>query len=344
MPLRTWRKLKGAEVLGLSLTELLLLLTFALLLVMSIFFKDLRATSAVRDDLPRIARSADEISKKADEVSQTYFGEELDNVTSGDIGDQIDQGNEVLNRFLDEATGEAAGEVLGRRKLPDVWTTLVRAEADADELAKLKKERDRLMRELKERESLVEQLTKSIADKDRTLAALLTESTAEKQMLIDENKKIANALDLVQAAMKEAGANDPGEFVGICHDNRGQLKNLQRRCGLEMPPCWATAEGRIEFAYLVTVRSTDLLVEPTWPPHRSSQRASINAPAIDTSTEMSLPKFRSSMRPFYDWGRFANPECRFSVKVRDGTGETEKKAWQDGLDTVESIFYKRIVK
>ena len=344
MPLRTWRKLKGAEVLGLSLTELLLLLTFALLLVMSLFFKDLKATSAFKGDVPRIARSADEISEKADNVSQAYFGEELDDVPSGDIGEQIDQGNEVLTRLLDEARGDIAGEVLDRRKLPDVWTTLVRAEADADELAKLKKERDRLMRELKERESLVEQLTKSIADKDRTLAALLTESTAEKQMLIDENKKIANAFHLVQAAMKEAGANDPGEFVGICHDNRGQLKNLQRRCGLEMPPCWATAEGRIEYAYLVTVRSTDLLVEPTWPPHRSSQLASINAPAIDTSTEMSLPKFRSSMRPFYDWGRSANPGCRFSVRVRDGTGETEKKAWQDGLDAVESIFYKRIVK
>ena len=81
MPLRTWRKLKGAEVLGLTLTELLLLLTFALLLVMSIFFKELRATSALRDDLPKIARSADEISKKADEVSQAYFGEELDDAT-----------------------------------------------------------------------------------------------------------------------------------------------------------------------------------------------------------------------------------------------------------------------
>ncbi len=50
------------------------------------------------------------------------------------------------------------------------------------------------------------------------------------------------------------------------------------------------------------------------------------------------------MRPFYDWGRSADIECRFYVTVRYGTGETEKKAWQDGLNTVESIFYKRIVK
>ena len=166
---------------------------------------------------------------------------------------------------------------------------------------------------------------------------------AEKQRLLDEIEKLNSALGVIQSAMKVAGAVNPGEFVGICQDNMGQLKNMQRRCGLEMPPCWVTPEGQIEYTFSITVRSATLHVEPTWPPHRFSQLKSISAPTINTSTVMSLPEFSSGMRPFYDFGRSSDPECRFFVRVRDGTGVAEKKAWQDGLDVVESIFYKRIV-
>ena len=59
--------------------------------------------------------------------------------------------------------------MLQRHKLPKIWTILVRAEADADEVIRLRKEVARLKEEIKEKDSLI-------------------------QKLLDESKKLANAV------------------------------------------------------------------------------------------------------------------------------------------------------
>jgi len=79
------------------------------------------------------------------------------------------EGNDTLSAFLAQANGPEAGEVLQRHKLPKIWTILVRAEADADEVIRLRKEVARLKEEIKEKDSLI-------------------------QKLLDESKKLANAV------------------------------------------------------------------------------------------------------------------------------------------------------
>ena len=90
-----------------------------------------------------------------------------------------------------------ADKVLDRRKLPEVWTALVRAEADADELNRVKRELEQLKKELKEKELLTAEQAEKLNKMYQDLAALqektrdpeqLREELKEKELLIAEQK------------------------------------------------------------------------------------------------------------------------------------------------------------
>ena len=305
---RSWKTVKGSEIVGLSLTELIMLITFALLLVMTIFYRDTKAAQALTENYDSIERAAKQLSENARTVHNVYFGKSVAPEPASNIQGNLQNGSDALERLVEEAETDGGKKGLKGRTLPEVWTVLVRAEADAEELAKLR------------------------------------EKLAETDKLRSKNKELVRSLDAIETAMRDAGVKQPSELVRRLTELTGQMANLQRRSkGIGDPPCWVSPKGKIEFTYIVTVLDTGFRVEADWPVHRSGILKKIGAPEIIGPTSMTHSEFRSRMRVLDKYGKNSDPKCRFFVKVLDGTGASRKAAWRSGLRVVEGYFYKKFL-
>ncbi len=322
----SWKKVKGSEIVGLSLTELIMLITFALLLVMTIFYRETKAAQALTENYDSIERAAKQLSENARTVHNVYFGKSVAPEPASNIQGNLQNGSDALERLVEEAETDGGKKALKGRTLPEVWTVLVRAEADAEELAKL-------------REKLA-QLEVLQADREKRVNRLTTETDELRR----KNKELGRSLDDIENAMRDAGVKQPRELARRLTDLTGQMANLQRRSkGIGDPPCWVSREGDIEYTYIVRVLDTGLRVEADWPVHRSGILKKIGAPEITGPTSMTQSEFRSRMRVLYEYGQNSDPKCRFFVKVLDETGASQKAAWRSGLKVVEGYFYKRFL-
>ena len=58
-------------------------------------------------------------------------------------------------------------------------------------------------------------------------------------------------------------------------DIKGQLENVRKKLqqakgGNERPPCWADSEGRTEYLFAITLKEEGILIAPAWPAYRES--------------------------------------------------------------------------
>ena len=142
---------------------------------------------------------------------------------------------------------------------------------------------------------------------------------------------------------------DLPKIVKLAKRNRdleGMVINLRNRgTGRDHPPCWINAQGEIEFTYEVKVEESEFTIRLILPEYRIEDLIQIsNDPTIRQLGKMRRPEFTKKMRPFFSYGRSANPQCRFWVKVIDNTGPTSKDLWKSGLATIEGFFYKELRK
>ena len=291
-----WKKIRGSEILGLSLTELLMLITFALLLVMAIFFRDLQAALSVSEGIEPIMRAATEHAKKSREVMEIYFGIKTPPLSSPSPADQFALSDTALSALISEAEKPEAQKHLRQHKLPEIWSELTNARRSAEEA---KTQAQELQEKLDQFEQELAGLAKNIPELEK------------------RNRNL-----------------------------EGMVKNLKNRgTGRDHPPCWTTPQGEIEFTYEVRVGESEFTIRPILPEYRIADLIQVsNDSTLRQSRQMARPEFRKKMRPFFDYGSSANPQCRFWVKVVDDTGPASKDAWKSGLAIVERFFYKELRK
>ena len=190
-------------------------------------------------------------------------------------------------------------------------------------------------------------------------------SDRQKQQALEEKEK-AKAADEINGllngsasfnknnAERESGY-DPKSLPGkvkSCIDEKqrlqGQVANVEKRYGgggTVFPPCWVTTNAGTEFVFDVDLLSNPdggrLVIHDNKVPGHDDERARIfgevqfNQPLTDSD-------FLSETRQFYDFGTKQHPECRFFVRVNDGTGPQDKSTFKELLLTVEQNFYKAL--
>lgn len=127
-------------------------------------------------------------------------------------------------------------------------------------------------------------------------------------------------------------------------NSRGQAQACFRRLGngLDHPPCWATPSGRPEYAYEVILRTSSVMVEPVWPDHRVREARATPGMLRLGAGEMSYAEFARRAIPVFQWSARQEPECRHFVRIRDEV-DGGKEAYKENLETVERFFYKLLV-
>lgn len=155
------------------------------------------------------------------------------------------------------------------------------------------------------------------------------------------------------AAGLEANGLSPAERVlaeteRLDRENRelrAQLANLMRRSGgtgVDHPPCWADADGRIEYAFEATLHTGRVDLRPVWPSHRDRDARGIPGMTVAAGQWMTFAEFRRRAEPILRWSRQQEPSCRHFVRIRDRV-DGGKEAFKTGLLTVEDYFYKLLV-
>jgi hypothetical protein len=154
------------------------------------------------------------------------------------------------------------------------------------------------------------------------------------------------AADAAEAA--DAAASGPHAAHGIDglrRDNadlRGQVAflngRLNARGGLDFPPCWADAQGKVEFLFAIELRPDQVVVTPAWPARRDADARALPGLAAVLGTPMTLAGFPSRMKPLQDWSRRHDPECRHYVQLRSTIADAVRS--DRARLMVEDVFYK----
>ncbi len=195
----------------------------------------------------------------------------------------------------------------------------------------------------------------------RELKSIKSELTEAKELVSEYEevlegaspKEVAEALEeaiTIKSILEQFGDKHAEQILKEYADlqiekNRldGQLANAQKKMesmgkGNEMPSCWATADGTVEYIYEVAVTSGGMTVRETILAHRKVDRGSLPVSMISLGQEVSETKFKTMVRPLYNWS--VDKRCRFYVKVYDLTGPTVKELYKQRLKTVVGNFYR----
>ena len=318
---KSWKKLKSSEVVGLSLSELLMLTTFLLLVVMMIFYRkycDLREFNA---DVLGFTSMISEIDKSAGKVDKMMFQDQAEPQGAEGVGEQLESIKNLVEKLREETDREAAREVLKEHSLPEVWEELVSVR---EELAGVKRELETIMKSGKDLQNLAEELSRIVRRNDE-----LEKRNAVLETRIAEYERMVARTD----------AESFEELVSRFETIQGQMKNLQKRAGLDAPPCWVDSEGGLQYTFKVTILDNKLKVERIWPQSRTDEIRKLGLPVEGYPLYMEHSEFRNRMRGFYDKGR--RQGCRYFVELDENVNT--KSALKQGQRLVEGYFYVRRV-
>jgi uncharacterized coiled-coil protein SlyX len=308
------------DVFNISVTELLLIIMFSLLVAMVLL------NSTLQEEVEANKETFDEFTRLTEQLigvnNKLGLGTPAEAPISMELNEAVAQMQALVKALKLSVESAEAAQVLAKMKLDDVWTSLTKVnDLDIDvpgllsSLNKLNEELEACLAEKNALSAQLEELAKKVAEQDAVIASLQEELAAAQ-----------DALDQVKS--------DNENLIG-------QVENLSN--GLEFPPCWATPEGKAQYTYLVTVMDDSLILDSIYPAERRQEYLEL-MPTDFNEQSLSLDEFKNVLKIFYSTAVASIPECRFFVQVKDATSSNSKKEYKQGLKTVESIFYKYLLQ
>lgn len=308
------------DIFSISVTELLLIIMFALLIVMILLNSELKSEV---DEHKNVVQQFDEFTKELEHVTQSLGLTTIpQKPASLELNEAVAQMQALVKALKASVESEAAKEVLAKMKLDDVWTSLTKVSED---------------------NLNIPSLLATLKEVNEELQKCLEELNDTKEQLLEAKEQIAQALNEKGDVEKELQEYE-SELVKVKTENQnliGQVENLSN--GLEFPPCWASPEGKPQYTYLVTVQDDNLLVSSTYPEERKEEYFALMASDYEGKS-FTLDEFATTFQIFYTDATKSVPECRYFVKVQDATSPDSKREYKTGLKVVESIFYKYLMQ
>jgi hypothetical protein len=197
---------------------------------------------------------------------------------------------------------------------------------------------DDLFRELRLQQVHIEELETQLAEMKKQDAAI---KALEKVLASQPDSARDPKTVLRDLAMRASDAEREQRRL------QGELANLQKKLvaagyGTEMPPCWVTQGGTIEYIFDISLTSNGIVVHDNALPDHAEDEKRL-APQMMFDSVLVRDEFLRATQGLYDWSRGQHPECRFFVRVFDRTKSGEKAIYKGELQTVEGHFYKLLV-
>jgi len=308
------------DVFNISVTELLLIIMFSLLVAMvllnSTLQKEVEAKKETFEEFTQLTQQLIDVNNKLGLESPVI------KPASIELSAAIAQMQALVKALKHSVESEEAAQVLAKMKLDDVWTSLTKANnSDIDVPV--------LLATLNEVNKELEACLLKKGKLDAQLKKLANKSTEQAAEIDDLHNKLSES----QNAFDQAKSENENLI--------GQVENLSN--GLEFPPCWATPEGKAQYTYLVTVLDDSLVLNSIYPDERRGEYLKLMTSDFNAQP-LFLDEFKKTLNTFYTTAVARVPECRFFVQVKDATSSDSKKEYKQGLKTVESIFYKYLLQ
>lgn len=313
---------KRGLVLGLTMAEIVMLVLFTLLMVLT----------AV------IVRERDELAEKDRLIAELEGTVEVDPEDLKTVA--------VLKEYW-ETYGPK------NQSFRDYFSELVlqvqqldRLRAELEQLVELNRELAGEARLAEERSRRIHELERALGESKTRLAEVESwiEALAEAGLdpaSPDGREKLEAALTVLESL--EGTGQGAGDFIAElaelrreAGDLRGKLVYYKRRYG--QTPCWHDDEWSIDYTFEVKLTSAGYLLRAVDQPRHQDHPIMPMVARVTTGREIPPAQFIGETMPLYVWSQ--KHDCRFFVIVYDGTAEHEKRIFKERFGILEGHFYK----
>lgn len=352
---------KSDQIFQLSLTEIAFILVFILMFLLgSMVFlahkenEDLKETLKSLGNFEQKKADIDKATKLLEEIA----GKDISNpeeviknlVDSANAQEEItklkklivDQDTKItalseIQKAIDAAKGLGDGALVQEQiekalTLSKELKEQLQARLEKPEDKALLEDIDRVAEKAKELVAGVEKLEKYFKE-DLLLAGLPGEMPEQKlESLVREYREFD--------ALKKDGSN-PILVKKENSDLKGQIQFLKNKLeangGMDFPPCWADANGKVQMLLTVELHENDLNVSSAWPDSREADAKALpNISAVMATPTTDYPSFLRAVKPISDLSRQLN--CRHYVRIKnmipDAVTSDRRRL------SIEDYFYK----
>ncbi|MEE8589588.1 MAG: hypothetical protein V3S80_09625 [Sulfurimonadaceae bacterium] len=317
---------------GITLTELILMLFFLLLLVSAFMSAEKSSIiTKVEHENERIIKENLDLKLK-NKVSRTLSEQMIGSLLRFRLGEDKEQ--EKAKQIFKELSNQTK-LIAENEKL--------KSKVEAYEVnEKLLKMDEEFKVQLSRKSSLL-QLLKDINSTEQ-LQAIFTElETLQKEstQLQKSEDRLRRENVLLEKSLKEFSSLTKEELVYAQEILKGQVSYLTRRLnmggGNELPPCWANRKsGRAEYIFTVILGEYGIRVAPRWPKYRAKELRKYGSLQKLFKRDLSVDEFLQLTKPIYRDAE--KKECKHYLYMFDDA------LTKDGYKTkrlhLENYFYK----
>ncbi len=317
---------------GITLTELILMLFFLLLLISAFMSAEKSSIiTKVEHENERIIKENLDLKLK-NKVSRTLSEQMIGSLLRFRLGEDKEQ--EKAKQIFKELSNQTK-LIAENEKL--------KSKVEAYEVnEKLLKMDEEFKVQLSRKSSLL-QLLKDINSTEQ-LQAIFTELETlqkERTQLQKSEDRLRRENVLLEKSLKEFSSLTKEELLYAQEILKGQVSYLTRRLnmggGNELPPCWANRKsGRAEYIFTVILGEYGIRVAPRWPKYRAKELRKYGSLQKLFKRDLSVDEFLQLTKPIYRDAE--KKECKHYLYMFDDA------LTKDGYKTkrlhLENYFYK----
>ena len=317
---------------GITLTELILMLFFLLLLI-SAFMTAEKSTiiAKIEHENDRIVKENLDL-KLQNKVSRTLSEEMIGSLLRFRLGEDKDQ--EKAKQIFKELSNQTK-LIAENEKL--------KSQVDAYEVNDKLLKMDEEFKIQLSRKSSILQLLKDVNSTEQMQKIFTDLETLQKQnaKLEVDDKRLKRENTALEKTLKELTSLTKEEMLYAQEILKGQVSYLTRRLnmggGSELPPCWANRKsGRAEYLFTVILGEYAIRVAPRWPKYRSNELKKYGSLEKMFKRDLSVKEFLKLSKAIYKDAD--KKECKHYLYMFDDA--LSKDGYKTKRLELENYYYK----
>lgn len=317
---------------GITLTELILMLFFLLLLISAFMSAEKSSIiSKVEHENDRILKENLDL-KLQNKVSRTLSEEMIGSLLRFRLGEDKDQekAKQIFKELSNQTKLIAENEKLKSQ---------VEAYEVNDKLLKM----DEAFKVQLSRKSSILQLLKDVNSTEQMQKIFIDLENLQKEnaKLEIDDKRLKRENAALEKTLKELASLTKEEMLYAQEILKGQVSYLTRRLnmggGSELPPCWANRKsGKAEYIFSVILGEESLRVAPKWPKYRAKELRKFGSIESLFYRDVNVTEFLALTKPIYKDAD--QKECKHYLYMFDDA--LTKDGYKTKRLQLENYYYK----
>ncbi|MDA3946773.1 MAG: hypothetical protein PF439_08860 [Helicobacteraceae bacterium] len=322
----------GDFLFGITLTELILMLFFLLLLISAFMSAEKSSLiTKVEQENDRVVKENLDLQLK-NKVSRTLSEEMIGALLRFRLGE--DENQEKAKQIFKELSNQT--KLIAEN---EQLKSQVEAYAVNKRLLKMDEE---FKAQLSRKESILK-LLKDVNSTEQLQAIFIKLETLKRESdrSAKNEKRLRQENVMLEKSLKELSSLTKEELMYAQEILKGQVSYLTRRLnmggGNELPPCWANRKsGKAEYIFSVILGEEAIRVAPRWPKYRAKELKKYGSLKGLFNRDLNVSEFLEITRPIYKDAD--EKECKHYIYMFDDA--LTKDGYKTKRLRLENYFYK----